>query len=94
MQVLLHVVSFAFLLVMASTAMLAPVLLVGFNLRAEGWRWPHAALFAAMLASTDAVAVSALLKSGVCCRNALLIYPARPASPQIIHQSCSHLAGS
>ena len=63
-QVLTHVASFAFLLVMASTAILIPVLLFVFDLRKEGWMWPHAALFGAMLASTDAVAVSALLKSG------------------------------
>ncbi|KAK9788845.1 hypothetical protein WJX73_003600 [Symbiochloris irregularis] len=62
-KVLLHVVSFAFLLVMASTVILTPILLFLFNLRSEGWQWPDAALFAVMLASTDAVAVSALLKS-------------------------------
>ena len=40
------------------------VLLYVFNLKARGWQWPHGALFAAMLGSTDCVAVSALLKSG------------------------------
>lgn len=65
MQVLVHVVSFAFLLVIASTALLVPVLLFGFQLAKEGWQWPHAALFGAIMASTDAVAVSSLLKSGV-----------------------------
>lgn len=29
-----------------------------------GWHWQHAALFASMVASTDAVAVSAILHSG------------------------------
>lgn len=64
MQVFVHVVSFAFLLVLASTVILTPMLLFLFNLKSEGWQWPDAALFAVMLASTDAVAVSALLKSG------------------------------
>ena len=41
-----------------------PVLLYVFDLRHNGWYWQHAALFAAMTASTDAVAVGAILKSG------------------------------
>ena len=65
MQVFVHVVSFAFLLVLASTALLTPILLFVFRLEDEGWQWPHAALYSIMLASTDAVAVSALLKSGM-----------------------------
>ncbi|KAK9828685.1 hypothetical protein WJX72_001519 [[Myrmecia] bisecta] len=63
-KMLLHVLSFAFLLVVASTAMLVPLLLYAFNLRAEGWLWQHAALFAAMIAPTDPIAVSGLLKTG------------------------------
>ena len=67
---IVHVISFAFLMVLASTAMLSPVLLYVFGLADLGWRWEHAAMFSAILASTDAVAVSAVLKSGA---------PPRPA---------------
>lgn len=63
-QMIFHVICFAFLIVMASTAMFVPVLLYVFNLKAMGWTWEHAALFGAMIASTDAVAVSAILKKG------------------------------
>lgn len=59
-----HVICFAFLIVIASTAMFVPVLLYVFNLKSMGWSWEHAALFSAMIASTDAVAVSAILKKG------------------------------
>ena len=41
-----------------------PVMLYIFNLRNLGWMWQDAGLFAAMVASTDAVAVGALLKKG------------------------------
>ena len=61
---IVHVISFAFLMVMASTAILSPVLLYVFGLSDLGWRWEHAAMFSAIIASTDAVAVSAVLKSG------------------------------
>ena len=64
MQMLLHVLSFAFLLVVASTALMVPLLLYVMRLADEGWRWQHAALFAAMVAPTDPIAVSGLLKSG------------------------------
>jgi NhaP-type Na+/H+ or K+/H+ antiporter len=61
---LLHVISFALLMVLASVFIMLPVLLYVFDLRHQGWYWQHAALFAAMTASTDAVAVGAILKSG------------------------------
>jgi NhaP-type Na+/H+ or K+/H+ antiporter len=58
------VMSFAFLLVAASTVALIPIMLFALNLQAQNWQWQHAALFSAMIASTDAVAVSAILKKG------------------------------
>lgn len=64
LQLLLHVISFAFLMVLASTFIMVPVLLYMFKLNKQGWEWQHAALFAATLASTDAVAVGAILKAG------------------------------
>ena len=67
MQVLPQVLAFAFLLVSASTVAMIPVLQYIFGLAGMGWTWQHAALFAAMLGSTDCVAVSAVLKAGACC---------------------------
>ena len=64
-QVLVQVLVFAFLVVMGCTAIMVPVLLYGFDLRHAGWRWQHAALFTSMVAGTDAVAVSAIIKGGM-----------------------------
>ncbi len=61
---LMPVISLAFLIVIASTAMYTPLLLYVFDLRKVGWLWEHGALFSAMISSTDAVAVSAILKKG------------------------------
>lgn len=58
------ITSFAFLLVAASTLAMIPIMLYIFRLEAHGWQWQHAALFSASIASTDAVAVSAILKKG------------------------------
>ena len=59
-----HVLVFAFLIVIASTALMTPILLYVFDLRSVGWMWQHAALFSAMIAPTDAVSVSSILKKG------------------------------
>ncbi|KAK9866895.1 hypothetical protein WJX84_006646 [Apatococcus fuscideae] len=56
--------TYAFLLVIISTLAMIPIMLYIFNLRNLGWMWQDAGLFAAMVASTDAVAVAALLKKG------------------------------
>ncbi|KAL3155128.1 Son of sevenless 1, variant 2 [Trebouxia sp. C0009 RCD-2024] len=63
-KMLYHVLVFAFLIVIASTALMTPILLYVFNLRSVGWLWQHAALFSAMIAPTDAVSVSSILKKG------------------------------
>lgn len=62
-KVMLQVLTFAFLVVIASTVLMVPVLLYVFRLTDLGWHWQHAALFSSMVASTDAVAVSAILHS-------------------------------
>lgn len=62
-QVALHCISLAFLVVAGSCALLIPVMLYIFQLHTRGWQWPHAALFASMLASTDAVAIVATMKT-------------------------------
>jgi NhaP-type Na+/H+ or K+/H+ antiporter len=56
---------FASFNVLVSTAAFIPLMLYGLNLAAAGWRPVDAALFGAMLGSTDAVAVTAILKAGV-----------------------------
>eukprot|EP00798_Chlamydomonas_sp_ICE-L_P021080 gene21080-27963_t len=55
---------FAFAIVITSTFLSIPAMLYIVGLSKQGWSWVHAALFSAMVASTDAVAVSANLKSG------------------------------
>lgn len=69
-QMLYHVLVFAFLIVIASTALMTPILLYVFDLRNAGWMWQHAALFSAMIAPTDAVSVSSILKKGMPTPNA------------------------
>ena len=68
---MLQVLTYAFLVVVSNVAIMVPVLLYAFNLQELGWKWQHAALFTSMVASTDAVAVSAILQSGA--------YPPAPA---------------
>ncbi|KAL4858875.1 Protein ACTIVITY OF BC1 COMPLEX KINASE 3 [Chlorella vulgaris] len=60
--VMLQVMVFAFLVVLLSCLLATPVLLYGLGLAAHGWHWQHGALFAAMLAPTDALAITAVLR--------------------------------
>lgn len=53
----------AFLVVAGSCALMIPVMLYVFQLHDKGWTWQYAALFGSMLASTDAVAIIATMKS-------------------------------
>ena len=64
LQLIAHILSFAFIMVIASTALMTPLLLYVLGLKDVGWHWQHAALFSSMVAPTDAVAVSAILKGG------------------------------
>ena len=52
----------AFLVVLGTCALLIPVMLYVFWLKPSGWQWYDAALFGSMIASTDAVAIVAVLK--------------------------------
>ncbi|GMH41236.1 hypothetical protein BSKO_09146 [Bryopsis sp. KO-2023] len=63
-KVMVQVLVFAFLVVLCNTALLGVFMLYGLDLRHSGWQWSHAFLFATMVASTDAVAVTAVLKQG------------------------------
>jgi len=60
---IVQIMVLAFLCVLINTVLLTPVLLYGFNLANDGWAWQHAVLFSAMVASTDAVSVTAVLHS-------------------------------
>lgn len=62
MQVALNVVTLAFLVVASTCAVLIPVMLYIFWLKPSGWQWYDAALFGSIIASTDAVAIVAVLK--------------------------------
>jgi hypothetical protein len=62
LQVALNVVTLAFLVVASTCAVLIPVMLYIFWLKPSGWQWYDAALFGSIIASTDAVAIVAVLK--------------------------------
>ena len=61
-QVLVQVLSLAFLVVVGSVGLMIPIMLYVFNLRASGWTWQYVGLFVSMLASTDAVAIISTMK--------------------------------
>ena len=63
-QVLVAVLLFAFVMVIMTTGLMTPIMIYGLGLEYDGWHYSHALLFVSMLASTDAVAVAALLKAG------------------------------
>ena len=64
MQVALHVLTLAFVVVGCTCGLLIPIMLYVFQMQAAGWQWYDAALFGSMIASTDAVAIVAVLKQG------------------------------
>lgn len=64
LQMAAHCLIFASLNVLVSTVAFIPLMLYGLDLAAAGWRPIDAALFGAILGSTDAVAVTAILKAG------------------------------
>lgn len=61
-QVALNVVTLAFLVVASTCGLLIPIMLYVFWLKPSGWQWYDAALFGSIIASTDAVAIVAVLK--------------------------------
>lgn len=62
-----QVLVLAIVIVVLSVLLFMPIMLYVLRLGAEGWTVLDVALFATMLASTDAVAVSAILHSGETC---------------------------
>lgn len=51
-------------MVILNTLVLTPFVLYALGFSSKGMDWVHGALFASMLAPTDAVSVTALLKAG------------------------------
>ena len=94
MQLWVQILAMAFLVVGASTALAIPVMLYVFDLRHEGWSWEYAALFGAMVGPTDAVAIVAILKSGMCmCACAPPALPPHPPPPPPLlfpHNTSTH----
>lgn len=60
-----HAIVYAFLVVVSTAGIMTPFMLHVLNLGNWGWTWPWAALFISTVASTDALAVSAIIK-GAC----------------------------
>lgn len=63
-QLAVHTLLFALVNVVLTTLAFIPVMLYGLGMSAAGWTVMDAALFGAVLGSTDAVAVTAILKAG------------------------------
>ena len=91
LQALVKVLVSAFLLVGGTVGLLIVLLLYVLDLRHEGWTWHYVALLGAMLASTDAVAIVATMKSGA---EALALQPARfTESRTLLHASSAAMCG-
>lgn len=57
----------AFVMVVVSALILTPLILFLLGFAGRGWSWVHGALFASMIAPTDALAAAAILKTGKGC---------------------------
>lgn len=66
MQRIINILFMAFVMVTVSTLVLIPFMLYVLDLQSTGWTAGYVALFGAMIASTDAAAVSAGLNAGGC----------------------------
>ena len=93
-QVALNVITLAFLVVAGTCAVLIPVMLYVFWLKPQGWQWYDAALFGSMIASTDAVAIVAVLKkSAPLCSQRQIIARVRRVSSQSLRSVHTALPG-
>lgn len=63
-QTYVQVLTLAFLVVGATCVAMIPLMLEVLSLKQYGWNWLHACMFGAMIASTDAVAIVAVMKTG------------------------------
>ena len=59
----MQVITLAFLVVAGSVGVMIPIMLYVLDLHSAGWTWQYVALFISMLASTDAVAIIATMKT-------------------------------
>lgn len=59
----MQVITLAFLVVACSVGVMIPIMLYVLDLHSSGWTWQYVALFISMLASTDAVAIIATMKT-------------------------------
>lgn len=64
LQSIIQVFALAFLVVGATCIAMVPIMLYMLDLRKYGWEWIHACMFGAMIASTDAVAIVSIMKTG------------------------------
>jgi NhaP-type Na+/H+ or K+/H+ antiporter len=62
-KVAVQVVTMAFLVVGAGCALMVPIMLHVLRLKGSGWNWAHACMFGAIVASTDAVAIVAIMRT-------------------------------
>ena len=62
-QVVVQVITLAFLVVGGSVGIMIPIMLYVLDLKSSGWNWQYVSLFISMLASTDAVAIIATMKT-------------------------------
>ena len=68
-KIMVPVLTLAFVVVGVSCALMVPLMMYAFNLRRDnfdgspGWNWAQACMFGAMVASTDAVAIVAIMKT-------------------------------
>ena len=74
----MQVITLAFLVVGGSVGVMIPIMLYVLDLHADGWTWQYVALFISMLASTDAVAIIATMKT-----SASLLLLLDPGSPYV-----------
>lgn len=63
-RVSVHVVLTAVVMVLLTALTLTPIVLYVMRFASRGWSWVHGALLASMLAATDAIAATAILKQG------------------------------
>jgi len=57
------VIFLAYILVSLTVIIMTPIILYALNYRDRGWSWVHGALFSAIIAPTDTVAVAAIMAS-------------------------------
>ena len=60
-----QVITLAFLVVGGSVGIMIPIMLYVLDLKSSGWNWQYVSLFISMLASTDAVAIIATMKTSM-----------------------------